>query len=282
MHKIQSNFEAIAKLINNNDIDWLHVNISRERLGKSTLSLHQMQIADKIFQKQPEVNRIIFDKEHWDSAIDATSESTIIADEPAFLLSGSDAMTKDTKGTIKDIIVSGYKHHLYILNWTDYRLIHPYIRRNRIDSIARIVKRGWAHFYSKGKVKQIKIEKDDKIKWPEPDFRDTFPQINNQLWNNYKQRKEDWRKQTNQTTQTRNKKTMTDEQMSHQIINTPELYELVISKERWGGKRRADKEIIASKYGIGETRARRVKRFTEKLIQIEEKTHPHLHDDTRE
>lgn len=179
-----------------NDSDWVHVTVGGEGKGKSTLNAAMNFYFDDTFN----ADRMHFDGEQFRThAMELDELQAISHDEAVEDMYKREGMTKEVRNMIKFLRKCRYLQLFITLSlpslteldrslWDPAKTDEP-----RVKTIARVVKPGWAHFYSQHTFSKIDTDNDNGVDWPEPDFRDDFPNIKNErpeFWSTYMEKKD--------------------------------------------------------------------------------------------
>jgi hypothetical protein len=186
MEKFKRSADVIRTQLQQNDFDWLHVNCGYEGVGKSTGGWHMCKIVDPTFN----VDRIVFSYKQFKKCIkDSNPGEAIMIDEGAFLLFHRDAMSADTKGMVK--LLTGIRsfNQFVLINLPRFFILDNYVRKYRVKTVTRVIKRGMFLFYSPYKVHRIEKGKNGKAKYPDYDYVDGYPKIEGPEWEAYKTKK---------------------------------------------------------------------------------------------
>lgn len=188
MKYITPNAQGIRKILLKADLDWVHITDGYEGVGKTTFTWQLCKTVDPTFN----TNHIIFTEDQFRHAIKTSKPgNAYMLDEGALILFKRDAMRKENKKIIRLLTTVRANNLFLAINAPDFlNLLDKYIIEHRVRSVARVVKRGWVHWFSKTKIPLINFnQKTKKYEWPEPTFRDTFPKVTGTDWELYKRRK---------------------------------------------------------------------------------------------
>ena len=188
---IVSNMKIIKKVINEIDYDWVHVICGGEGEGKSTLEIEMCSDIDPYFSRSMNlVSSLSHLKKAYRKIADSGRTGCAIAvDEGALLLLARNSMTAENKLTCNLLRGCRGYNPFIVICIPDFPSLDPYVRDFRVKSLSRVVKRGWAWFYSKKRISQMmdkyKHSSKKKFKWIEPNFKHYFPDLPENLKKRY-------------------------------------------------------------------------------------------------
>lgn len=188
-----SNINIIKHLINNLDYDHVHIICGEEGEGKSTLGVEMCCAIDPHFSRKMNLVSTLPQLRKAYKEIKRTG-SAILIDEGALIFLARNAMTTENK--IACNMLRGLRglNPFIVICMPDYVSLDPYVRDFRVKSVSKIVKRGWAWFYSKKRIKQMmekhKSSSKKKFRWIEPNFKHYFPDLPEHLKSKYKELKQ--------------------------------------------------------------------------------------------
>jgi len=180
--------ENVKRIILEKDLDWLHVIVGKEGVGKSSLGIYLCRTFDPNFS----IENIVFDiNELKDRVRNSKPGDAILIDEGALIFFSTDSHRKETKEGIKLLTAMREFNLFVVICIPNFWILSRYIREHRVKTISRVVKRGWYWHFSPRKVRQIERDKVTlKTIWPDWDFRDSFPDGSTwEYWEDYKQKK---------------------------------------------------------------------------------------------
>lgn len=187
---LKNNLDAIKDYIKSNDVDWVHINVGSPGTGKSTLSAFIGFYFDDGFSAE---RMALSGSEFRKKSVDLDPLNSVVYDEGISSLYSREAMTSETKNMIKFFEKCRYLNLFIQINLPDLAKLDKSLRppSERVHSVARCVKQGWAHFYSQSKLNQISYE-NNTVDWPDPDFRFSFPKLEDtrpEFWEAYNEKK---------------------------------------------------------------------------------------------
>lgn len=180
---LKKNLDIVKNLLAKKDMDWIHLIIGKEGIGKTTLGLHICRYVDPTFT----ASRIVNDLEDLKRIVKYSKPGqAVLIDEGALFFYSGDAMTKDTKKIIKLFTAIRAYNLFFCICVPNYYDIVSRIRDHRVKSACRVVCRGWFWFYSRTKLNQIKRKPGiNREIFPSPIFRESFDAVTGKLWDNY-------------------------------------------------------------------------------------------------
>jgi len=187
LEQMKPAFDFIHSFILKKDKDWITLITGYEGCGKSTLGLLLCLGVDPEFV----IDRVCFSPEEFKKVVKNSKRGqAVLIDEGALLFYSRDSMKTETKDIIK-LFTAMRQYNLFVIICVpNPLLIDKYLRDYRIRNVVRIVKTGRFFIYNQKNSQKIrKDKKTDKIKWPKPNFRGSFPKLSGELWNNYKKKK---------------------------------------------------------------------------------------------
>lgn len=169
-----ANFKGIASELRH-DWDWANVIVGGERTGKSVLGHIICAIVDPNYA----LSRVVFPTPELSYACSkAKPYSAINQDEGAETWLSADVHSKDAREMTRLFMMVGYKNLFFNINIPDVRLIQRYLKTFRTKSLIRITRRGCYAYYSKNRIREIRIDSNNQsVKWPVANFRGTFKSI---------------------------------------------------------------------------------------------------------
>lgn len=192
---ICSNLDIIKKLINEMDYDWVHIICGGEGEGKSTLGIEMCSYVDPYFIRNMNLVSTLPQLKESYKKIGENNRigSAINIDEGALLFLARNSMTTENKIACNMLRGLRGMNPFIVICMPDFVSLDPYIRDFRVKSVSRIVKRGWAWFYSKKRINQMmekyKTSSKRKFRWIEPNFKHYFPDLPENLKIKYKELK---------------------------------------------------------------------------------------------
>lgn len=115
---------------------------------------------------------------------------SIILDEGVFMMFSGDAMTKDGKLIQKLLSVIRALNLMIVVCATNFRKVNKGVKEDRIIGLIKIARRGAIGFYSKKRIRKIKIL-ENTIYWGRPNFIERSGKLkkDSTLWKNYEVKK---------------------------------------------------------------------------------------------
>jgi hypothetical protein len=114
----------------------------------------------------------------------------VILDEGVFMMFSGDATTKDGKMIQKLFSVIRALNLIFFVNVTNFRKVNRGVKEDRIIGLMRVIKRGTINFYSKKKLKKVKIQSED-IYWSRPNYTELIGKLDkeSEFWIMYEDKK---------------------------------------------------------------------------------------------
>jgi len=187
MKILKANLDGVKEKLRK-DMDWLHLVVGYEGVGKSCLGIQICQDVDSDF----DVSRIVFSPMEFMEAVHrAKPYQAILCDEGVELLFTRKAMHREQVDIIKTLTQIRAKNLFICICIPDLFLIDSYIRGHRIKSMTRIVRRGVFAFFSKKRTGQIYRDPEMRtVKYPQPNFYERFKDLNgSKIWDAYLHKK---------------------------------------------------------------------------------------------
>lgn len=181
MKLLEKNLDGIKEFLRQ-DNDWLHVNFGYQGTGKSTLLIRMCQAIDPDFCHE----RITFTPEQFLNALrTATYYQAICADEGATIWFCRNLMSSEVRDSTEILSMIRAKRLFIGINIDSPTILDKYILYTRGRSATRIRSKGRFDFFSKRRMRSIKILPDKKIIWPRPNFSDDWQKLGGKFWNDY-------------------------------------------------------------------------------------------------
>lgn len=203
----------VREAIKNDDMDWLHIGIGRERTGKSSLAWTTCKEIDPTF----DADRVAFNNEEMEALIRTCSKGeAILYDEGQKGLYSREASSKNNRIFNKIMMKSAGLNLFMFINTPSFLSLDWYIRKHRAMSVTRTIWvpirkkseedpkksritliRGIFEFYDAGKLDKIyRDDKTSQVLYPKPTYIDTFPKVDSldKEWQIYLKRKDDYMK----------------------------------------------------------------------------------------
>ncbi len=265
MEKIESNLDLVEEHMENNDQDWVHVTVGGEGNGKSTLNAAMSFYFDDSFSAE----RMHIDgQEFRNQAMNLETMNAISHDEAIESMYKREAMAEEVKKMIKFLRKCRYLQLFITLSlpslteldrslWDPSKTDEP-----RVKSIGRVVDQGWVHFYSQSKFSKIETNTNEGTNWPEPDYRDGFPNLKKErpsFWEEYMEKKD---------------RDISDaEEVEEEEISLKELAEAVKQQQdrylsEYNQREYIDADLIEVDFEIAGNKAKKVKKKVEADLGI--------------
>jgi len=166
-HRIERQFDAIVPVI------------ADEGMGKSTLMLELAWLWQDVRGLDPDaesvLNRVVWgNRDELKHAMASYPERAAIpVMDSARALYKRDAMQSEQKDAEKDLLDVRTREFFILLGYQDYDDIPSSIAKRRASAALRIPRRGVVWGYSRASLDEMWDTGD----WPDPDMRDTFPDL---------------------------------------------------------------------------------------------------------
>jgi len=207
-----SNVEGIYKRVLYSDEDGVVFIVAPPGAGKSTVALILSKFIDPTLLEEPE--RIIFNIDELKAFLkkcaielqrakksnlenekyeNKLKGKVVLLDEGVFMMFSGDSTTKDGKLVQKLFSVIRALNLMFFVNVTNFKKVNKGVKEDRIIGLIKIVRRGTLTFYSKKKIRKIRILPDNII-WPRANYTELIGKIDkkSQYWKNYEMRKADF------------------------------------------------------------------------------------------
>lgn len=194
MKKIQEFLSRIYSNIIQQDSDAIVVVVGDEGAGKSTLMLENVWLWQQIKGQQPTVDSVLDRVVHDDreefrmQLFESNKGDAQVAMDAAHILFSKEAMHGEqieTEKSLLDIRILGY---FIQLGYQDWEHVTDHLQRRRAKWVLRVPRRGAVWGYGRDSIDELYNTGD----WPEPDLRDTFPNLEGaELWDEFKRRDEE-------------------------------------------------------------------------------------------
>lgn len=187
MEILKKNLDGIRNLVLKKDMDWLIVVEGMEGVGKTTLALKMCRYFDPKFN----IKKVCFNLEQFKDAVRTSKFGDAInIDEGALMCFTRDAMKGEVKEFIRLMTAIRQYRLLIVICIPDFYLLDKYIREWRIKSLIKVKSRGRFFFFSKNRIKQIRMNKrKTKRIYPTPDFKESFSSMKDEFWDKYLDKK---------------------------------------------------------------------------------------------
>lgn len=188
------NLKGIKQVVKNDDMKIILV-YARHGKGKSTLAIPFIScMLDSTFN----TDRIIFGREACAETIGYIKRNiarlkgkarTFTFDEGTDAFFSGDSSSSDMKNMFKDLSMIREGNPILIINSTSIKKFNKDIRDEFVDYIIKVPAKGVLEFYNKDKINKIVYTKDGAVKWPKPNFKENFPKVTGNFWNDYIKKK---------------------------------------------------------------------------------------------
>lgn len=170
---LEKNLEAMReKLIEKDNKDMVILVVGSPGSGKSALTAFCYQY---LRPEEHDSGNVVYTHEPFISSIKQNSkESFIWYDEGYNSFYRRNAMTNKNKESMSALMQYRYKNHTMFINFQNISDLEPDLLYKRCHAVIRVVKKGFFHFFSQRKAREIDID-GNKTSWPDPDFRGSFP-----------------------------------------------------------------------------------------------------------
>lgn len=185
--KIKKALDAAKTKVEQRDKDFVCPVTGEEGDGKSALSILMADYVDPDFDVSRQV--CMDHKEVIKTADKLDKFQAIVFDE------GIEALLSRNHGKSKNKMMIEWfrevraKNLFIFFNMPEFKEIEKPIRDDRAHTLVRIVKQGWAHFYSKKKMDQITVDRKGnrvRAEYPDPGFRAGWKDPSHlNLWTEY-------------------------------------------------------------------------------------------------
>lgn len=193
------NIQELVKYTLHVDEDAIFPIIAVPGKGKSTISFINSIFLDKNFT----VSNIIFTFKQFLNFISSCAKeiqqeletkqtsklrgSILVLDEGVYMLFSADSNTKEGKLVTKLFSIIRYLNLIVFVNITNFSKIQKNIREDRFLSLLRIQEKGFIEFYSPKRTKQIEVDSNYNIHFPEPNFIEQIGYIDktSKFWKEY-------------------------------------------------------------------------------------------------
>lgn len=206
-HLTLANINGIHNKIMTEDEDGVVFVVAPPGYGKTTQAI----MAGKFVNPEIDNEKIIFDMNELKEFLSIAAQElrkekmaiaagtiyvsylkgkSIILDEGVFMMFSGDAMTKDGKLIQKLLSVIRALNLMIVVCATNFRKVNKGVKEDRIIGLIRIARRGVIEFYSKKRIRRIKIL-ENTIYWGRPNFVERSGKLkkDSTLWKNYEVKK---------------------------------------------------------------------------------------------
>lgn len=114
----------------------------------------------------------------------------VVLDEGVFMMFSGDAMSREGKLIQKLFSVIRALNIMFFVNVTNFRKVNKGVKEDRIIGLIKVIKRGTISFFSKKRVRKIRILENNMI-WPRSNFTELIGKLDKTsiYWRNYELRK---------------------------------------------------------------------------------------------
>jgi len=192
--QLKANLKNMRRLLRK-DTDMVGLIYGGNRTGKSTLSIQITRIiqnGDNTGDLDP--SHFIFSDQDFQDAMEGASKyDARHIDEMSLLFHKRDGMNTEQKDRNKQMKTYAKKNQFFIGCDNNFYNIDGEFRRDKVDFVIHVSKRGRFKFYSKAKLHQFSKGDDGMPETPQPDIEGRFPDLDpdngktDQLWETYKQ-----------------------------------------------------------------------------------------------
>lgn len=179
------------------------------------------------------------------------------------------AMANENKEGISHLNQYRFKHHVRFINFQDIKNIEQdllFSEEIGVELLLRCVQQGWLHGYSQQTMQRIEIKKDrsgrTKVKWPDPDFRDGWPNPEKKFpekWKQYEEMNEEKLKEDpDQNNGENGEDELSVKEMAKVVKNKQDRY-----KKEYKGRKYIDLDLIQADFEIGSRVGKKVKKLAE-------------------
>lgn len=198
---LDSNCEDIRLNLLSGGLDWLNLTVGPAGYGKSQFSYFELckRVNPDLFGVRhvgfdiPDFFRII-------ASVDSPC-TPVMADEGGEILFSLDAMDRESKKVVKFLMRARQKNMFMCVNITDFEYMNKYVRNSRGKTLVkmnahfnrstRLLNRGFYEFYTRRRLKAIKIDNKGLLKWPTPLFSGRAPDHGGtREWAEYQKKKD--------------------------------------------------------------------------------------------
>lgn len=175
------------------------------------------------------------------------------------------AMTNENKEGKSHLNQYRFKHHLRFINFQDIANIERdllFSQEIGVDALLRCVQQGWLWAYSQSSIQDIDISKDNgrkDVDWPDPDFRDGWPDPAErwpEKWKQYEQVNEQKVKEGEEGYEADNE--MTIKEMAKAVKKRRDYF-----MNEYQGREYIDHELIEVEFEVGGRISKKVKKKVE-------------------
>jgi len=191
--KLKNNLLNMRRLLRK-DTDMVGLIYGGNRTGKSTLSIQITRIIQKGENKGDlDPSHFLFNDQDFVEAMDnAEKYDARHIDEMSLLFHKRDGMNTEQKDRNKMMKTYAKKNQFFIGCDNNFYNVDGEFRRDKVDFVIHVPKRGRFEFYSKAKVHKFKQGEDGVPETPKPDIEGRFPDLDpdnsetDPIWETYK------------------------------------------------------------------------------------------------
>lgn len=194
MKKIQRYLERLYSDVLHQDLDAMTLVIGDEGSGKSTFMLGALWLYEQIREESPTVDSVLSRTVYDDrdayrmKLLHSNQFDPIAAMDAAHIFYRKQTMHGDQIKAEKANLDIRTFNYFVLLGYQDWDDITDQLQRRRARHAFRIPRRGVVWGYNRDSID----EKYDTGEWPEPDLKDTFPDLSGtDLWKEFDRRDEE-------------------------------------------------------------------------------------------
>lgn len=171
--------------------------LGRPGSGKSSLDLFLSRYVDPSF----DLDNVAFTHNQWyDKCRDLPKKEIVVHSEGRNSYNRLKANTNNFQEGQDIVYQWRFKNHLRLIEFQHLRHFNEELLKEEFHGIIRCFypesrHKPFCHFYSKGRIKKIKIDnKNKKVSFPDPNFRDEWPNPEKNIpefWNKYDSKNEE-------------------------------------------------------------------------------------------
>jgi len=204
-----ANVKGIYNRVLTEDEDGVVFVVAPPGYGKTTVSLILAKFIDPTLHNDPA--RIIFTMEELKAFLRLCANElkkeksstlngriyrsklkgkAVVLDEGVYMMFSGDATSKDGKMVQKLFSVIRALNLMFFVNVTNFRKVNRGVKEDRIIGLIKVIKRGTISFWSKKRIKKIKINNED-IYWARPNYTEFIGKLDkeSQYWKEYENKK---------------------------------------------------------------------------------------------
>lgn len=251
------------------DFDSLVPIIGDEGMGKSTLILQldwlwREEVGAEV-SPEAAVGDIAWDLEGFKESIGTSPrKSCIHVHDAARVLSRKKAMHGDQIEVEEDLLDMRFGNYLVLLGYQEFDLVPTILASRRAKNLLRIPRRGIVHGHNEANIRK-RYEDGD---WPEPTFKDTFPDLEGkELWRQFKE--EDQRRKQERISPDSDEETEKGvKEYAEQVLE--DGIGAVVSVHGGHNKYYIDKDLIEVEYDVSGNKAKKIAKLLKKQVDLEQ------------